>query len=176
MRDVANVYGGDEAQEVNARTGCIGCPLASQDKALRGVVRQAEWAYLEPLLRLKPLYEELSFHHIHRIRKAGGERRKDGTLSKNQQRVGPLTMDARRYGLETVLGVQREINEAAERLGRPSIDLIDAEEEARIRQLIAANTWPDGWDGTEPPGDALLDQVFSDGVVQPLLVEGINAD
>lgn len=167
-RMVANVYGGDEAVEINARTGCIGCPLASQDKALQGVVARPEWAYLAPLLRLKPLYEELSFHHSNRIRKAGGERRKDGTLAKNQQRVGPLTMEARMFGLESVLSVQREINGAAA-LGAPAIDLINAEEEARILELIALNTWPDGWDGTEPAGDAVLDKVFADGAVQPLL-------
>jgi DNA sulfur modification protein DndC len=169
---VADVYGGDEAEERNARTGCIGCPLASRDTALRGILKQPEWAYLEPLSRLKPLYGDLSFNHVRRIRKAGGETRKNGTLAKNQQRVGPLTMEAREYGLEVVLGIQREINAAAERLGRPSIDLIDAEEEARIRELITANTWPEGWDGTEPPGDALMDQIFSDGSVQPLLAEG----
>src|SRR6267142_3511285 len=28
---VAVAYGGDEAAEINARTGCMGCPLASQD-------------------------------------------------------------------------------------------------------------------------------------------------
>jgi DNA sulfur modification protein DndC len=31
---VAQVYGGDEAEELNARTGCIGCPLATKDAAL----------------------------------------------------------------------------------------------------------------------------------------------
>ena len=160
--------------EVNARTGCIGCPLASQDKALRGVVRQAEWAYLEPLLRLKPPYEELSFYHARRIRKAGGETRKDGSLFKNRQRVEPLTMDARAYGLESVLSVQWEINQAALRLDRPFIDLINTEEEARIRGLIEANTWPRGWDGTEPPGDALLDRIYADGAVQPLLMDGCH--
>jgi len=39
---VAEVYGGDEAQEMAARTGCIGCPLASADphgdKALNHVL------------------------------------------------------------------------------------------------------------------------------------------
>lgn len=31
---IADAYGGDEAEEINARTGCIGCPLAQEDKAL----------------------------------------------------------------------------------------------------------------------------------------------
>ncbi|MBN0654011.1 phosphoadenosine phosphosulfate reductase, partial [Pseudomonas aeruginosa] len=31
---IADAYGGDEAEEINARTGCTGCPLASEEKAL----------------------------------------------------------------------------------------------------------------------------------------------
>lgn len=168
---IAAAYGGDEAQEINARTGCIGCPLASRDTALRAVIAQPAWSYLEPLTRLKPLYEELSFEHRHRIRKTGIELKKDGTPQKNPQRVGPLTMEARRYGLSVVLGVQAEINEAADRLKRPKIDLLNTEEEQRIYELIEANTWPDGWDGTEPAGDTLLDRIFNDGTIQPLLGE-----
>lgn len=36
---IADAYGGDEAQEINARTGCVGCPLASRDTALDTVLR-----------------------------------------------------------------------------------------------------------------------------------------
>ena len=32
----------------------------------------------------------------------------------------------------------------------PEISLISLEEEQRILELIAANTWPQGWTGTEP--------------------------
>lgn len=167
--DIAVAYGGAEAEEVNARTGCVGCPLASRDMALQGVVRQPEWAYLAPLLRLKPLYEDLSFNHANRLRKVDFELRKDGTRASNPQRVGPLTMDARLHGLATVLAIQDAINLAALKTGRPCIDLIDAEEEARIRELIGANTWPRGWDGTEAEGDALIDRINRDGTVQPLL-------
>lgn len=148
--DVAKVYGVDERTESNNRTGCIGCPLASQDHALRAVIRQAGWEYLAPLTLLKPLYEELTHQHRHRLRKAEAEFRQDGTMGLNPQRVGPLTMEARRYGLSVVLGVQSEINTTARRLGRPDVDLINGEEHARILELIAANTWPDKWDGTEP--------------------------
>lgn len=166
---IAAAYGGEEAEEINARTGCIGCPLASKDNALRAVIRQPAWSYLAPLTRLKPLYEELSFEHKHRIRKAEGELRKDGSLAKNPQRVGPLTMAARQYGVSVLLDIQREINQTAMILGRPAIDLLNGEEETRIYELIAANAWPQGWDGTEPPGDALLDKMFGDGTIQPLL-------
>lgn len=37
-RNVALVYGGDEAEEINARTGCIGCPLATKDTALDYII------------------------------------------------------------------------------------------------------------------------------------------
>jgi DNA sulfur modification protein DndC len=171
---IAAAYGGDEAEEINARTGCMGCPLASKDAALRAVIRQPQWSYLEPLTRLKPLYHELTHDHSNRLRKAGGELKKDGTLAANPQRVGPLTMEARNRGLRTVITIQRQVNEAATKLSRPTIDILNAEEEARIHELISLNTWPDGWDGTEPAGDALLDKVFADGLVQPLIQDLIR--
>jgi DNA sulfur modification protein DndC len=171
---IAVAYGGAQAEELNARTGCIGCPLASRDTALQAVIRDTQWSYLTPLTRLKPLYHDLSFDHANRLRKTEIELRKDGTPAANPQRVGPLTMEARLCGLKTVLGIQAEINEAARRLSRPTIDLINSEEEARIRELIAANTWPRGWDGTEAAGDAMLDRINRDGTIQPLLVNALE--
>ena len=38
---LADAYGGEEAEEINARTGCIGCPLASKDVALENILAQA---------------------------------------------------------------------------------------------------------------------------------------
>lgn len=167
--DIAIAYGGKEAEEINARTGCMGCPLASKDNALLAVVKQPSWAYLAPLLRLKPLYSDLNFNHANRLRKTEVELRKDGSAASNPQRVGPLTLEARIYGLETVLAIQSDVNAEAAKNNRPTVCLIDAEEEARIRQLIAENTWPRGWDGTEAAGDALIDRINRDGTVQPLL-------
>src|ERR1700741_3821676 len=42
---LADAYGGDEAEEINARTGCIGCPLAQKDKALEAIVSIPYWSY-----------------------------------------------------------------------------------------------------------------------------------
>ena len=45
--------------------------------------------------------------------------------------------------------------------------------EARIRELIAAETWPDGWEGNEPGAEVLLDKVYvlhGKRVVQPRLL------
>lgn len=83
--------------------------------------------------------------------------------------MGPLTVEARLMGLERVLAIQAAVNGAADRLGRPRLDILNAEEEARIRELVALGTWPQGWDGDEPTADMPLDLVFADGTVQPLL-------
>jgi DNA sulfur modification protein DndC len=155
---LADAYGGDEAEEINARTGCIGCPLATRDTALETIVAMPAWRHLRRLLELKPLYRWLR-EPAQRLRKAGGERLKDGSLAKNQQRMGPLTFKARLRALEQVMIIQRSAG----------VDLINPEEEARIRELIALKTWPDGWDGTEPSASAWLDSFHEDGSVQPIL-------
>lgn len=168
-RDIADAYGGDEAEEINARTGCAGCPLTDKDTALDTIVAMPDWAYLAPLQGLKPLYRELR-KPKNRIRKAGLERLKDGSIAKNPQRIGPLTLEARLMGLERILSIQAACNDAARALNRPTIDLLNREEEARIHELIALNTWPQGWEGTEPLATVPLDAVFQNGSVQPLLV------
>jgi DNA sulfur modification protein DndC len=166
---LADVYGGDEAEERNARTGCTGCPLTEKDLALDNLIAMPDWAYLAPLKSLKPLYRELRLP-LNRIRKTGLEFRKDGTPAANPQRMGPLTFEARLMGLERVLAIQAEVNQTARAFGRPELNLLNKEEEARIRELIAAGTWPDGWVGDEPRADTPMDSVFRDGSVQPLLV------
>ncbi|MBX9934427.1 MAG: phosphoadenosine phosphosulfate reductase family protein [Methylobacterium sp.] len=166
---LADAYGGDEAEEVNARTGCIGCPLASEDKALNAVIALPAWSHLTPLLGLRPIYRRLRLAR-NRLRQPGGEKRKDGTLVRNQQRMGPITLPARLAALDDILAIQAACNDAADRLGRPRVDILNAEEEGRIRELIAAGTWPQRWSGDEPVADVPLDAVFSDGTVQPLLI------
>lgn len=165
---IADAYGGDEAVENEARTGCVGCPLAQKDTALDVLLKQPKWAYLAPLKRLRPLWRELR-EPRHRLRKPGRELRKDGTPASNPQRMGPILLESREYGLGRVLSIQDEVNEAARAQGRPLIDIINAEEEARIRELIAARTWPEKWTGDEPIATEWLDTVFADGTEQPLL-------
>lgn len=162
---IADVYGGELKTEINARTGCVGCNLASNDFALNRVLRLPRWQYLSPLKRLRPLYARL-IKPISRLRKDGTERRKDGSLVKNPHRLGPLTIEARRQGLRTVLDIEDEVNYAARRQNQPEISLINIEELATIGRLIANNTWPDGWSGEEQRGDILMDQVLRDGSVQ----------
>lgn len=155
---LADAYGGDDAEEINARTGCIGCPLAQKDTALETIIAMPAWAHLSPLLELKPLYRWMR-EPAQRHRKAGLERLKDGSIAKNPQRMGPLTLEAREHALTRILDIQR----------RASVDLINEEEEARIRELIAARTFPEKWAGDEPTADRWLDRVNSDGSVEPIL-------
>lgn len=164
-RIVAEAYGDDKAQEVNARTGCIGCPLASRDLALDTILTNPKWKYLSPLKELKPFYRETK-KMFYRLRKDGTETRADGSLVKNPNRMGPLTFDARRIGLAKILDIQSRINAAAGSM--PHVVLINPEEHARILQLIEAKTWPDGWDGTEPLASVPFDEVMRDGSIQPV--------
>lgn len=169
---IADVYGGrndmERLAESSARTGCVGCNLASRDDALRRTVSLPQWSYLSPLLRLKPLYAELK-RARNRLRKDGTETRADGTLVSNPNRLGPLTFDARRYGLGQVLTIQEEINAEALRRQRPEYCLIDPQEHDRILQLIDRQTWPERWDGDEPTGDRLIPEVYRDGSIQDWL-------
>lgn len=167
---VAESYGGDEAQEINARTGCVGCNLASRDVALETILKNPKWSYLQPLMRLRPLYAEMK-RPVNRLRKFD-ERKLDGSRVANPGRMGPLTMDARRAGLAAVLAIQDACNAA--RGDMPAIDLINAEEKARIEELIQANTWPMRWSGEEMRADTPTDDIRRDGSIQAVMLELIR--
>lgn len=142
---VADAYGGEEAEEVNARTGCVGCPLANKDTALDMVLRLPHWDHLRPLTELRPLYRELRLPK-NRLRQPGGETRGDGSRVRNQHRMGPLTLEARLMALDRVLDIQERCNVN----DRPKVDILNEEEVQRIRQLIEARTFPQKWTGEEP--------------------------
>ena len=86
----------------------------------------------------------------------------------NPNRMGPLTMEARRMGLARVIAIQDEIN-----ANKPDEDLeyllIDAEERKVIEQMIEANTWPNGWDGKEQRADLPFEEIRKDGAIQKSL-------
>lgn len=88
-RILADAYGGDEAEEVNARTGCIGCPLASKDLALDTIVGMPGWDHMRPLLGVKVIYRALR-HPEHRLKKTGLAADGSVATAKNKQRMGPL--------------------------------------------------------------------------------------
>lgn len=164
---IADAYGGDEAEEINARTGCIACPLAQEEKALESILAMPRWSHLAPLRRLKPLYRWLR-ERDQRKRKTGAERLQGGSIARNPQRMGPLTMDARRHALAEILAIQDEVNSEARILGRRAdFELLNPEEIDRINELIAANTWPNKWDGSEPcAGEFLPVTVYQNGAEQ----------
>lgn len=155
-RILAEAYGGrggGEEEEINARTGCVCCPLASRDIALDAVIANHRWSYLEPLKEIRSVYQWLR-EPAQRLRKPGGERRKDGSLCSNQHRMGPIHFKARLEALERVLDIQRRVNREADRIGAPRVDHLNLEEQDRILQLIALRTWPNGWTGDEPVASA----------------------
>lgn len=166
-RLLADAYGGDEAEEINARTGCICCPLASKDTALNAILAMPHWEYLRPIQALRDIYAEMR-SPIHRLRQ-NGEKKKDGTLAKNPDRMGPLSIVARKYFFHRIIEIQDRCNTAADQLGRPHIDIINPEEAAYIRQCWEENLWPRGWTGEEISAAAAHDEIFNDGTIQPLL-------
>lgn len=163
---VADSYGGNEAEEVNCRTGCIGCNLASRDNALETLLKNEQWQYLTPLMELRPLWAELKRPN-NRLRKTGRELKKDGKLVANPNRMGPLTMDARRMGMNQIIAIQEQIN--SNRKNNPETILIDNEEREFIETSIANNTWPNGWSGDEERADVPFDEIHRDGSIQPRL-------
>ncbi len=168
---LADAYGGEEAEEINARTGCVGCPLASKDTAIIGLLNidPIKYNYLSPLLRLRNVYEELR-RPYNRLRKHG-EKNKDGSASKNPNRMGPLTMKARRWALYRILKIQKESSDLAAKQGLPKIDILNIHEVIRINELISKNTWPDKWDGTESTADKPFLQIYKDGSYQLSLID-----
>lgn len=99
----------------------------------------------------------LEFEARWRKRKVSPERRQDGHWSRNVQRMGPLTMEARAYGLERVLDIQQRVG---------IMSLVDANEEAVIREMWARDLWPRKWSADDAAADAPLDvafQVTADG-------------
>lgn len=171
---LADAYGGDEAEEINARTGCLGCPLVEKDKSLDTILKNPKWEYLKPLKRLKILYREMRFPK-HRLRKNGHEYKRDGTLAKNQYRMGPLTLDARKYFLNEILLIQQEVNQNAFECGMPEIDILNHEELVRIIELIENKTFPQKWSGDEINASVPQNEImYADGSIMETLFKYEN--
>ena len=164
---LAEAYGHDKNTENDARTGCMGCPLANHDTALDNVLSMyPKWKYLRPLKELRPLWRELRKPQ-YRLRKTGPQFRKDGTPSKNQNRMGPLTMEARGMALEMIQDIERRVNDVADDM--PTICLVNEDELAFIHSCWENDVWPEGWEGTEQRADKEFLQYFQDGSAQPSL-------
>lgn len=165
---LAEVYGGEQSNEINARTGCVGCPLANHDTALDSLLANYPfWHYLEPLKKLKPIYREMRKFQ-YRIRKEG-ERNKNGNLSKNPSRVGPLTIGARKEFALQILEIQDKINEIAASELKPFVDLMNNEEMARIKWHWENKIFPNKWVGNEPLASDPYIEFYRDGSNQNYL-------
>jgi DNA sulfur modification protein DndC len=140
---VIDTYGVDITDDgvdepLSARTGCIGCPLVTTpnekrpkpDKALATVVEQEAWSHLAPFQKLSEVYWRLRWDASFRHRKLNGEK-------------GCLTLAAREWALGEILAIQDESARLALELGRKPYTLIQPEEVALIREMIAARVFPD---------------------------------
>ncbi len=165
---IADAYGGDEAEEINARTGCVACPLAEKDTALGTIIKMGKWSYLKPLLRLRDIYEEMRSPN-HRLRQTGEQRLKNGSIPKNPNRMGPLTIKARQYFTSLIINIQDEINALANCMNSPKVDLLNEEELKYIYQCWEDNIYPNGWTGEEPSANEPFTQIFQNGSKQEKL-------
>jgi hypothetical protein len=71
--------------------------------------------------------------------------------------MGPLTMEARAYGLEKVLDIQRRVG---------VMSLVDDSEEVVIKEMWARDMWPRKWSAMDADADAPLElalRVTDDG-------------
>lgn len=165
VKGIVTVYGDDDI-----RTGCIKCELVTQDKPLNKVAKMPEWEHLGILNELGDVYDYLN-RWDNRLRMPL-RKNKSGTFMNKTGKVGPLKMKARQHALKWIKDIQE----------RAGVTLIDAEEETRIRELWELNTWPQGWDGTEPGAEEEqpIYRVISKGpnkgkvytIQQPLTIEG----
>ena len=163
---LSDAYGGDEAEEINARTGCICCPLASQDKALDTILAMPRWTYLRPLKELRGVYEEMR-SPLYRLRQPGTQRRKDGSIPKNPNRMGPLTIEARMRFFALIDDIQQRINNDPR--CHYQVDILNDEEKSFIAACWEDNLYPEGWEGDEPSAAELHEQIFQDGSRQKIL-------
>ena len=157
-------YGEHSAEEKNSRTGCNACPLIKKDNALENILINPYWNYISPLRNLRIIYDEMRKPQF-RLRKSGGHLILSGKLAKNQNRMGPLTLDARIYFLDKIKKIQQEINNNAILQSKSKIDLINKREEDRIIELINLKTFPKGWAGNEPLASLYFDNYYTDGTV-----------
>lgn len=133
-RNIAVIYGGDDV-----RTGCMCCNLVNQDRALDKIVTHSEYRHLEALYELQHIYAEMKKPQ-YRLQKIGGDRNQDGQFCMKQQRMGPLTFEARRY----FFGRIRAIERAAD------VNLINPQEARYIGWLWANQALPDKWLLSDP--------------------------
>lgn len=145
VRAIEPVYAADDF--VDIRTGCMGCPVVSQDVALHYLVKRPEWAHLAPFEELRGVFDDMA-RPEYRLRRPEWVKA-DGTVSKRSHQLGPLTIEARRLFFDRIRDIERRAN----------YRLISDREETLIQRLWRWKVWPRGWTGTEPRGDATYERL-----------------
>lgn len=136
-QQVAKIYG-----DRDIRTGCMVCSVASHDHALEYVISHLkDYAYLAPMLKLYRLWKILEHRRDLRLFN-------DGTAKSQSKDLGPLTFEARKFAFDFVMEVQEEIF----KLGG-NYRIMTDEQIERINWHWDNQTWPNGWDGTQPVGN-----------------------
>ena len=146
---VAEIYGGDEAQETNARTGCVGCNLVSEDKMLARTIALPDYMYLAPLQRLHLLYVELLKHTI------ACAKMEASAAKMVPFRKAPSHWPTH-HGCTSLWACSGESNSRGNHIAVCHWASTGFPGQFRRREphseLIEANTWADGWTGEEPRG------------------------
>lgn len=172
VKHVEQVYRYDEFVPNGIRTGCIRCQIVHEDMSFNALVKYDPfWSFLEPLRELDELHDWLS-KPAQRHRKVEPTGKADGSLrNRRGAPLGPLTMDARRIGLDWLKRIQDKTNQDAP--AGYEITLVSVEEQSAIRQMWSDGTYPQGWTGDEPIGDYPYRRInVKDGEIlsyQPLL-------
>lgn len=159
--DIAIVYGAEDV-----RSGCVGCKLVAHDRATENLVnlhvgKSQPFAHLKPLLQIEVILTAMRSPKF-RLRKAEPEENKDGSYRKKGQRMGPLTIAARQMFYEKIIAIQNETG----------VDLINADEQARIKELWQQEAYPELWSGDDIAANQPIPRITSLGktlAVQPLL-------
>jgi hypothetical protein len=99
------------------------------DKALETVILQDRWTHLAPFTRLADIYWRLRWDESFRHRKKNGEK-------------GCLTLAARQWALDAILGLQAESTKLALEKGLTPYVLIQPEEVELIQKMILDRTFP----------------------------------
>lgn len=133
--------------EASSRTGCVGCDLVREDRALLRLSRTKSWGHIKPYLRIPEINEALRAHANRVIRPSTGG-------------AGAIRLDARKWALGELLTIQTDVRRGAKQAGKPHFDLISRSDVKLIRRLIAEKTFPNGYDDDPQPMPVVIENMI----------------
>lgn len=155
-RGIEDVYRAEHLDGLDIRTGCMKCQVVHEDRSFRLLVRKPAWSWLSPLHELDQVHEWLS-KPAQRLRKPAPDKKVNGDYRNKTNPLGPIHIEARQYALNWILAIQARVLENAPAEFH-DFRVINDEEEAAIRDMIARNVYPRGWTGNEPRGSDEFEQ------------------